>query len=190
MLKETVTRYGLRKIGSRLYSVALTSVVIAMVPVSIAHAQDLESDNEATTITTEAADPLEESKLTDSLDTNKFERPDEPAAKHSTPQPDQSDQKPSQPGSKGPQKPDQSDQKPGQSGSKDQQPDQSGQKPAKPGTNNKSQSHSQSTSQDRTLGLKPELPTTGEISHQLVNGLAMISILSGVGFLRRQKKNG
>ncbi|WP_369271780.1 LPXTG cell wall anchor domain-containing protein [Facklamia hominis] len=45
-------------------------------------------------------------------------------------------------------------------------------------------------SQDRLHGLKPELPTTGEISHQLVNGLAMISILSGVGFLRRQKKNG
>ncbi|MFN0603149.1 G5 domain-containing protein [Facklamia hominis] len=80
MLKETVTRYGLRKIGSKLYSVALTSLVLAMLPVSIAHAQDLESDNESTTITAEAADPLEASKPVDNLDTNKLELPDDSAA--------------------------------------------------------------------------------------------------------------
>ena len=85
MLKETVTRYGLRKIGSKLYSVALTSLVLAMLPVSIAHAQDLESDNESTTITSEAADPLEASKPMDNLDTNKLELPDDSAAKQPAP---------------------------------------------------------------------------------------------------------
>ncbi|GAB7232781.1 G5 domain-containing protein [Facklamia hominis] len=85
MLKETVTRYGLRKIGSKLYSVALTSLVLAMLPVSIAHAQDLESDNESTTITAEAADPLEASKPMDNLDTNNLELPDDSAAKQPAP---------------------------------------------------------------------------------------------------------
>ena len=85
MLKETVTRYGLRKIGSKLYSVALTSLVLAMLPVSIAHAQDLESNNESTTITAEAADPLEASKPMDNLDTNKLELPDDSAAKQPAP---------------------------------------------------------------------------------------------------------
>ncbi|WPJ91348.1 hypothetical protein R0V13_02980 [Facklamia hominis] len=85
MLKETVTRYGLRKIGSKLYSVALTSLVLAMLPVSIAHAQDLESDNESTTITAEAADPLGASKPMDNLDTNKLELPDDSAAKQPAP---------------------------------------------------------------------------------------------------------